>query len=208
MASVVWVWDTQKMSLEAVLEQTSAVRCFQWDPRRPRLALCTGNTRLYLWTPAGCVSVQVPTEGNRLLWYEAGSIPGTCLPEPGINLHARCLHLDMSVRWIPGPGAELALPGRRPDRPREGAALPVLHGRWPGTPVKLERKYVMFTSWSSYRHFATFLTSAGFSWSFFLPEPFLNICLKPCKVIVLYFCNCFVEFTVDSLWLFIINWIA
>uniref|UniRef100_H3D349 WD repeat containing, antisense to TP73 n=1 Tax=Tetraodon nigroviridis TaxID=99883 RepID=H3D349_TETNG len=64
MASVVWVWDTQKMSLEAVLEQTSAVRCFQWDPRRPRLALCTGNSRLYLWTPAGCVSVQVPAEGG------------------------------------------------------------------------------------------------------------------------------------------------
>lgn len=94
MASVVWVWDTQKMSLEAVLEQTSAVRCFQWDPRRPRLALCTGNSRLYLWTPAGCVSVQVPTEGNTLLGYEAGSIPATCLPEPGINLHGRCLHLD------------------------------------------------------------------------------------------------------------------
>lgn len=66
MASVVWVWDMQKMSLEAVLEQTSAVRCFQWDPRRPRLALCTGNTKLYLWSPAGCVSVQVPTEGNML----------------------------------------------------------------------------------------------------------------------------------------------
>lgn len=66
MASVVWVWDMQKMSLEAVLEQTSSVRCFQWDPRRPRLALCTANTKLYLWSPAGCVSVQVPTEGNML----------------------------------------------------------------------------------------------------------------------------------------------
>lgn len=94
MASVVWVWDTQKMSLEAVLEQTSAVRCFQWDPRRPRLALCTGNSRLYLWTPAGCVSVQVPAEGNALLWYEAGRVPAPCLPEPGIILHGRCLHLD------------------------------------------------------------------------------------------------------------------
>uniref|UniRef100_A0A8C9YDS7 WD repeat containing, antisense to TP73 n=1 Tax=Sander lucioperca TaxID=283035 RepID=A0A8C9YDS7_SANLU len=65
MASVVWVWDMQKMSLLAVLEQTSAVRCFQWDPRRPRLALCTGNTKLYLWSPAGCVSVQVPTEDQQ-----------------------------------------------------------------------------------------------------------------------------------------------
>lgn len=67
MATAVWVWDLQKMSLEAVLEQTSAVRCFQWDPKRPRLALCTGNGKLYLWSPAGCASVQVPTEGSVLL---------------------------------------------------------------------------------------------------------------------------------------------
>lgn len=70
MANVVWVWDMQKMNLEAVLEQTSAVRCFQWDPRRPRLALCTANTKLYLWSPAGCVSVQVPSEGNMNIHWE------------------------------------------------------------------------------------------------------------------------------------------
>lgn len=64
MATAVWVWDMQKVRLEAVLEQTSSVRCFQWDPRRPRLALCTGNSKLYLWSPGGCVSVQVPAEGN------------------------------------------------------------------------------------------------------------------------------------------------
>lgn len=63
-ASVVWVWDMQKMSLVSVLEQTSSVRCFQWDPLRPRLALCTGNTKLYLWSPSGCVSVPVATEGK------------------------------------------------------------------------------------------------------------------------------------------------
>ncbi|CAL8252237.1 unnamed protein product [Arctogadus glacialis] len=76
MASVVWVWDMQKMSLEAVLEQTAAVRCFQWDPRRPRLALCTGTPRLYLWSPAGSVSVQVPSEGgfqvHALSWHSNG----------------------------------------------------------------------------------------------------------------------------------------
>ncbi|KAM3872419.1 WD repeat-containing protein WRAP73 [Diretmus argenteus] len=76
MASVVWVWDMQKMKLEAVLEQTSGVRCIQWDPRRPRLALCTGNARLYLWSPAGCVSVQVPAEGGfqvqSLCWHCSG----------------------------------------------------------------------------------------------------------------------------------------
>ncbi|CAB1329539.1 unnamed protein product [Coregonus sp. 'balchen'] len=76
MACVVWVWDMQRLGLLAVLEQTSAVRCFQWDPRRPRLALCTGNAKLYLWSPAGCVSVQVPAEGGfqvqSLNWHCSG----------------------------------------------------------------------------------------------------------------------------------------
>ncbi|XP_058498306.1 WD repeat-containing protein WRAP73 [Solea solea] len=76
MASVVWVWDMQKMSLVAVLQQISAVRCFQWDPRRPRLALCTGNAKLYLWSPPGCVSVPVPSEGGfqvqSLSWHCSG----------------------------------------------------------------------------------------------------------------------------------------
>ncbi|XP_049609478.1 WD repeat-containing protein WRAP73 [Syngnathus scovelli] len=73
-ASVIWVWNMEKMSLEAVLEQMSAVRCFQWDPRCPRLAICTGNTNIYLWTPTGCVSVQVPSDDggfqvHSLMWH-------------------------------------------------------------------------------------------------------------------------------------------
>lgn len=66
MPTAIWVWDMQKMSLEAVLEHTLSVRCFLWDPCRPRLALCTGNSKLYLWSPGGCVSVQVPVEGIML----------------------------------------------------------------------------------------------------------------------------------------------
>ncbi|XP_028848400.1 WD repeat-containing protein WRAP73 isoform X2 [Denticeps clupeoides] len=76
MPNNVWVWDMQKGGLQAVLEQTGPVRCFAWDPRRPRLALCTGNTKLYLWSPAGCVSVKVPVEGCfqvlSLLWHCSG----------------------------------------------------------------------------------------------------------------------------------------
>uniref|UniRef100_A0A8C1V1C5 WD repeat containing, antisense to TP73 n=1 Tax=Cyprinus carpio TaxID=7962 RepID=A0A8C1V1C5_CYPCA len=72
-----WVWDMQRLSLLAVLEQTAPVRCFVWDPRRPRLALCTGNTKVYLWSPAGCVSVNVPVEGSfqvqSLFWHCSGS---------------------------------------------------------------------------------------------------------------------------------------
>ncbi|MEE6483772.1 hypothetical protein FKM82_013649 [Ascaphus truei] len=59
----IWIWDIQKMRLFVVLEQTAMVRSFQWDPIQPRLAICTGNSRVYLWSPTGCVSVQVPVEG-------------------------------------------------------------------------------------------------------------------------------------------------
>ncbi|XP_061639379.1 WD repeat-containing protein WRAP73 isoform X2 [Phyllopteryx taeniolatus] len=82
MASVIWVWDVQKMSLEAVLEQTSPVRCFQWDPRRSRLAICTGNTKVYLWTPAGCISVQVPGDGG----FQVQSLTWHCHGDPLILL--------------------------------------------------------------------------------------------------------------------------
>ncbi|KAM5140389.1 WD repeat-containing protein WRAP73 [Mantella aurantiaca] len=76
MPSCVWIWDIQKMRLAVVLEQTSAVRSFHWDPVQPRLAICTGNSRVYLWSPSGCVSVHVPVEGNfsilSLCWHPLG----------------------------------------------------------------------------------------------------------------------------------------
>ena len=37
----------------------------QWDPHQPRLALCTSSNKLYLWSPTGCVSVEVPAEGKQ-----------------------------------------------------------------------------------------------------------------------------------------------
>lgn len=63
--NAVWIWDIQKLRLFVVLEQLSPVRFFQWDPQQPRLAICTGGGKVYLWSPAGCVSVQVPGEGER-----------------------------------------------------------------------------------------------------------------------------------------------
>lgn len=62
--NAVWIWDVQKLRLFVVLEQLSPVRAFQWDPQRPRLAICTGSSKVYLWSRAGCVSVQVPGEGE------------------------------------------------------------------------------------------------------------------------------------------------
>lgn len=62
--NAVWIWDIQKLRLFVVLEQLAPVRAFQWDPQQPRLAICTGGSKVYLWSPAGCVSVQVPGEGE------------------------------------------------------------------------------------------------------------------------------------------------
>ncbi|KAK2557757.1 WD repeat-containing protein WRAP73 [Acropora cervicornis] len=58
----VWLWDVSKLCLAALLLQSKPVKAFQWDPKQPRLAICTANNKLYMWSPAGCVSVVVPTE--------------------------------------------------------------------------------------------------------------------------------------------------
>ncbi|XP_045714739.1 WD repeat-containing protein WRAP73 isoform X3 [Phyllostomus hastatus] len=74
--NAVWVWDVRKLRLFVVLEQLGPVRAFQWDPQQPRLAICTGGSKVYLWSPAGCVSVQVPGEGDfqvlSLCWHSNG----------------------------------------------------------------------------------------------------------------------------------------
>ncbi|XP_031235539.1 WD repeat-containing protein WRAP73 isoform X2 [Mastomys coucha] len=74
--NAVWIWDIQKLKLFVVLEHMSPVRSFQWDPQQPRLAICTGGSKVYLWSPAGCVSVQVPGEGDfpvlGLCWHLRG----------------------------------------------------------------------------------------------------------------------------------------
>uniref|UniRef100_A0A4X2ME80 WD repeat containing, antisense to TP73 n=1 Tax=Vombatus ursinus TaxID=29139 RepID=A0A4X2ME80_VOMUR len=74
--NAVWIWDIQKLKLFVVLEHLSAVRSFQWDPQQARLAVCTGRSQVYLWSPAGCVSVQVPAEGDfqilSLCWHQSG----------------------------------------------------------------------------------------------------------------------------------------
>lgn len=81
--NAVWVWDIQKLKLFVVLEHLSPVRSFQWDPQQPRLAICTGGSKVYLWSPAGCVSVQVPGEGEHIPANRHGglSIAVTC-PHP------------------------------------------------------------------------------------------------------------------------------
>ena len=77
MPNAVWVWDVAKLRLAVLLLQSNPVREFKWDPLQSRLAICTANSKLYLWSPAGCVSVSVPMETSfvvqNLLWHPSGT---------------------------------------------------------------------------------------------------------------------------------------
>ncbi|CAG5130272.1 unnamed protein product [Candidula unifasciata] len=76
MPCAVWIWDISKLALCAVLIQSHPIKCVCWDPRHPRLALCTSSNKLYMWSPDGCLSVEAPVEGTFLIhslsWHPEG----------------------------------------------------------------------------------------------------------------------------------------
>ena len=94
MPCAVWIWDVSNLRLSVVLLQTNPIKEIKWDPTQPRLAVCTANNKLYLWSPAGCVSVSVPVEANiavqRLLWHPSGN----CLALIGTSHFCVCYTQD------------------------------------------------------------------------------------------------------------------
>lgn len=73
---MVWVWDTSRLELASVLVQARAVRATQWDPTSNRLVICTGGSKLYLWSPEGASCVHIPLPGFRaaaLQWHADGT---------------------------------------------------------------------------------------------------------------------------------------
>ncbi|XP_072043725.1 WD repeat-containing protein WRAP73-like [Amphiura filiformis] len=77
MPNALWIWDVQKLSQAVLLLQVGNIKSAQWDPHQPRLAMCTSSNKLYLWSPTGCVSVEVPAEAsfqvNSLQWHPDGN---------------------------------------------------------------------------------------------------------------------------------------
>lgn len=75
MPNILWIWDMTKFKLTNVLIQTNAIRCVCWDPSQARLALCTNTNKLYMWSPQGCVAIEVPCEATFLIqsirWCQA-----------------------------------------------------------------------------------------------------------------------------------------
>jgi hypothetical protein len=63
MPNILWIWSMIKFQLINILIQTHPIKCVSWDPYQVRLALCCGNNKVYMWSPQGCISVEVPCEG-------------------------------------------------------------------------------------------------------------------------------------------------
>jgi WD40 repeat protein len=75
MPSAVWIWETSRLELASLLLQTRSVRSLQWCPSDNRLVVCTGDSKLYLWTPDGASCVHIPLPGFRasgLCWHPDG----------------------------------------------------------------------------------------------------------------------------------------
>jgi len=62
MPSVLWIWETLRLSIMSLIVQKSPILSFMWDPTQPRLALCTGNSKVYFWSANGCSCVDVPAQ--------------------------------------------------------------------------------------------------------------------------------------------------
>lgn len=61
MPRVLWIWETLRLSLCSVIVQDAPILSVMWDPTQARLALCTGNGKVYFWSPNGCSCVDVPS---------------------------------------------------------------------------------------------------------------------------------------------------
>ena len=75
--TAVWVWSVPTFRLCALLVQLQPVGDVRWDPVHSRLAVCTRGDKLYVWSPAGSVSISVPRNSGAaaesLVWHPAGT---------------------------------------------------------------------------------------------------------------------------------------
>eukprot|EP00916_Digyalum_oweni_P009404 GHVL01015842.1.p1 GENE.GHVL01015842.1~~GHVL01015842.1.p1 ORF type:complete len:526 (+),score=61.28 GHVL01015842.1:28-1605(+) len=79
---VVYIWDTTRCTLAVVLIHLSNVKHIMWDPMstsKVRLAIATGESRIFLWTPSGGVVLSIPSKSVsfsalKLLWHSSGEM--------------------------------------------------------------------------------------------------------------------------------------
>lgn len=57
----VWIWHVETMRLHSVISLLQPVRNFRWDPTQLRLAVCSAEGRVHLWSPRGISWIDVLT---------------------------------------------------------------------------------------------------------------------------------------------------
>ncbi|KAL6747478.1 hypothetical protein V8C86DRAFT_2908902 [Haematococcus lacustris] len=75
-AHSVWVWDMATMELSAVLSHQQAVKDMQWAPQGCSLAVVTGTSKVFMWTPDGASVVFIPLQGFKaqcVMWGPTGT---------------------------------------------------------------------------------------------------------------------------------------
>lgn len=78
MPTVLWIWDTRRLELAAILIQKEPIRAAAWDPICTRLILCTGSSHLYMWTPSGAYCINVPLSDFTVIDLK-WNFDGSCL---------------------------------------------------------------------------------------------------------------------------------
>lgn len=58
MPHAVWVWDGETLLLHSLLVHQSHVCAAAWHPTRQLLAIATGGSKVYMWSPEGCRTVR------------------------------------------------------------------------------------------------------------------------------------------------------
>jgi WD40 repeat protein len=60
MPTALWVWDGETLLLHSLLLQRGGVTDAAWHPSAPLLAIATGGSAVYLWSPHGCRVAPLP----------------------------------------------------------------------------------------------------------------------------------------------------
>lgn len=70
MPNAVWVWDMTTLQLTALLVHLNPVLAFKFAPQQQQLVICTGQSRVFCWTPRGACVIDLPRN-------ELSAIPGS-----------------------------------------------------------------------------------------------------------------------------------
>ena len=66
MPNLLFIFDFKPtFHLAFVLIHMQPIRCVKWEPKRDHLALCTHNSRIYVWSPQGASSINLPDESSK-----------------------------------------------------------------------------------------------------------------------------------------------